>query len=584
MATDKAGECYLLVDLGHVLTHAAYVARVEGTARLVAVAEASTTGTAVGGELLEGVRRATANLELLIGRRILDTAGEVRRPSDSDGHGVDGVVVTTSLVQPLCIALVGLTRDLSLASAMRAATVPFIRIQRTICLETSAQRWESEDLEALLADPPDAIVLVGGTDGGPVSAVQEIGEMLSAAYSILPAGVRPVVVYAGNEAAHRPLIAAFSGVAELRLVANVRPTVEIENTGDLRLMLGRLFQQQAVGSSAQLQRLAQWAGAEIAHDLDLLGRTLRFMARRHGLSKGILGLDLGGNGARLLRAPAAGPLLSWIAPYGTGAGLAALRELQDPNAVVRWMHHPLSWAEAWDRLSNMEVRPTSIPQTDEEWDLQQAAAREAMQRTWAAAAAGWADHLGNAHDLAVPDMIVARGTVLSHARTPGQAALTVIDALEPVGVLRLTLDWANVLPGLAGLARLSPVAAVEVLDYDGLLELGTLVAPGGLPKPGKEALWVRMIVRGETRVELSIPAGAIRRLPLGVNERARLELRPAQGLDLGLGQPGRAALAEVRGGALGIIIDGRGRPLPVPRDEEERLAALAGWQREIEGL
>ena len=177
MAEDKPGETFLFVDVGHVLIHAAYVTKVEGVARLVALAEANTTHKPGRNGLLEGVRRATANLEVLVGRQLLDATGALRRPSDGDGHGVDGAVLTTSLAAPLRVALVGLTRDFSLASAVRAVTVPYVTLVRTVCLETSARRWESEDLEALVGDPPDAVVLVGGVDGGPVAPVRDMGEI-----------------------------------------------------------------------------------------------------------------------------------------------------------------------------------------------------------------------------------------------------------------------------------------------------------------------------------------------------------------------------------------------------------------------
>jgi len=581
MTDDNAGQAYLLIDVGHVLTHAAYVANVEGVARLVALTEASTTSRA-GGGLLEGVRRATANLELVVGRRLLDAAGEIRRPSDADGHGVDGVALTTSLVPSLRVVLAGLTRDLSLASAARAATTPYVTLVRTICLEMSVRRWESEDLEVLVEHPPDVVVLVGGVDGGPVAPIRDMGEMLSAAYSVLPEGMRPVVIFAGNERAHRSLIAALSGVIELRLVPNVRPAVHTENLAELRAALARLFQRQGIGGSEDLRLLGQWAGANVMYDLDAMARTLRFMTRRHGLSKGVLGVDLGGSGTRVLLVRPEGVALTWASPCGTGAGLAALRALGDPTAVVRWMHHPLSWAEVWDRLSNVEVRPTGVPQTDEDWDLQQASAREALSRTWIGARAAWASYPGDGQATGSADVILARGTALNHAQTPGQAALVLLDALEPAGLLRLALDWANLLPGLSALAQANARAAVEVLDNDGLLELGTLVAPSGSLKAGTEALKVRMLVQGETRADVTVPAGTIRRLPLGVNERARLELYPARGLHLEVGRRGHGVVAEVRGGTLGVIIDTRGRPLRLPDEETERCQALEAWQREID--
>jgi len=60
-----------------------------------------------------------------------------------------------------------------------------------------------------------------------------------------------------------------------------------------------------------------------------------------------------------------------------------------------------------------------------------------------------------------------------------------------------------------------------------------------------------------------------------------LEIRPARHFDIGLGQPGRGALAEVEGGILGIIIDARGRPLRLPKDETQRQAHIRQWLEEL---
>jgi hypothetical protein len=582
MAEDKPGQNYLLVDVGHVLTHAAYVTGVEGTARLAALAEVTTTRGVGSAGLLEGVRRVTANLEAILGRQIMDGEGALRFPSDSDGHGVDAAVVTTSLVPPLRVALIGLTRDFSLASAIRAVTLPYISLVRTVSLEASGRRWETSDLEALVQDPPDAVVIAGGVDGGPVAPIRDMGEALSAAYALLPAEKRPLVIFAGNQEAHRPFIAAFANVTDLRLVANVRPSTRVENLGDLRQELTRIFYSRGLGQPDVLNALSQWAGSAAMYDLDAEARTLRFLARRYGPGQSVLGVDVGGHGTRVVRVPAEGAALTWATSYGTGAGLAALRSLNDPLTVVGWTQHDLSWAEVWDRLSNIEVRPAGVPQSPEDWDLQQAAAREALSRTWNEARLAWTHYAEDGEAAADFNTVVGRGTVLTHALTPGQAALILIDALQPVGVQRLALDWANLLPGLSALAQIDPTAAVQVFDSDVLMDLGTLIAPRGLARPGSTAMRARLVVRGETRSELNVPAGSICRLPLGVNETAQLELYPARSLELGLSRRGRGSIVQVRGGALGVIIDARGRPLRLPLNDSERRTALEAWQREIE--
>ena len=43
----------------------------------------------------------------------------------------------------------------------------------------------------------------------------------------------------------------------------------------------------------------------------------------------------------------------------------------------------------------------------------------------------------------------------------------------------------------------------------------------------------------------------------------------------------QAAMADVMGGTVGLVIDGRGRPLVIPDNESDRIAALKEWGREL---
>ena len=77
--------------------------------------------------------------------------------------------------------------------------------------------------------------------------------------------------------------------------------------------------------------------------------------------------------------------------------------------------------------------------------------------------------------------------------------------------------------------------------------------------------------------EKEILFGDIELLPLPAGEKASLEIRPERHFDIGLGQPGRGAVAQVEGGLLGVIIDARGRPLRLPGDDLERQQQLQQW-------
>lgn len=69
--------------------------------------------------------------------------------------------------------------------------------------------------------------------------------------------------------------------------------------------------------------------------------------------------------------------------------------------------------------------------------------------------------------------------------------------------------------------------------------------------------------------------GELKLIRLADGERATVEVQPERGFDMGAGA-GKPVAREVRGGSVGIIIDARGRPLPLPADPGAmRRAALA---------
>ena len=67
---------------------------------------------------------------------------------------------------------------------------------------------------------------------------------------------------------------------------------------------------------------------------------------------------------------------------------------------------------------------------------------------------------------------------------------------------------------------------------------------------------------------------------LGPDETAELEVRPARGFDVGAG-PGKPVTRTIRGGTVGVILDGRGRALSLP---EERTECRAAVTRTIEAV
>ena len=71
-------------------------------------------------------------------------------------------------------------------------------------------------------------------------------------------------------------------------------------------------------------------------------------------------------------------------------------------------------------------------------------------------------------------------------------------------------------------------------------------------------------------------------MPLLPGQKATIEVHPAGGVDLPHVKRG-VFKAEIEGGALGLIIDARGRPITLPSDPEKRRTKVQQWYWDIGG-
>jgi hypothetical protein len=273
---------------------------------------------------------------------------------------------------------------------------------------------------------------------------------------------------------------------------------------------------------------------------------------------------------------------------GSRFGLQAVLREAGARAVQRWL--PTDPGEAALRAAARRGRavPAGLPETVEDLLVDHAFAREALRLVLADLAAtirtertGRTDENGGP---ALPpvDLLIGSGGVLAGVPRPIQAALILLDAIQPEALTQLALDRTTALPLMGRLAEQGngdeAGALGSALERDGLLNLGLCVAPAGAGKEGELAIKVEVVYANRSPVTVEVPFGAIEVVPLPVGERASLKLWPAKEFDIGLGR-GNAATprAEVEGGAVGIVIDARGRPLALPESDEKRQAKLLQW-------
>jgi hypothetical protein len=313
------------------------------------------------------------------------------------------------------------------------------------------------------------------------------------------------------------------------------------------------------------------------------GEAIMLLARQSAGT--VLAVDLGGATTDVFSVQDDHLHRTVSANLGVSYSLAQVLHEVGLSAIRRWLTDPPSVPELHDRILNKMVRPTSLPHLAVDLQWEQAVAREAMalafrqHRQMAAGPAGGQTtrNVGDAlraaaiqpasDELNRVDLIVGRGGVLTHAPAPEQAVLMLVDALAPVGVTRLAVDGAGILPQIGMLATVDITAAAEVLTTDVLIPLGTCVAPlsgvsrrrGRLARyrlQGPDTTHAGEVVRGEIKWE-----------SLAGDAAAELVLEPARGMDWGAG-PGKELRCSVQGGLCGVILDGRERPHRVTERSE----------------
>ncbi len=180
-------------------------------------------------------------------------------------------------------------------------------------------------------------------------------------------------------------------------------------------------------------------------------------------------------------------------------------------------------------------------------------------------------------DVSKIGLFIGSGGALSHAPRRNQAALMLLNALQPEGRTFLAVDSVFMMPHLGVLSALDSEAALNVLEKDCLVPLGPVIAPGVVGAPGQPAVSVSLTVNGERTTAL-VHSGDIRVLPLPQEQKAKVEVEP-------LGQTGfrgmRCFEFDAIGGTVGVIVDARGRPLTLPEDPEERARLNARWASQI---
>ena len=550
----------IVVDVGSTTTKALLFGLDEEW-RLLQRGEAATTVEAPYEDVMVGVQRSVQMLQERCGFALIDDT--------APGFALisDGFLATSSAGGGLQMVACGNVAKISVESAERAAMGGGAILLDVFSLDDGRDQFQR--LERLRTLRPDMILISGGIEGAKITSfVTEMCDFIRTSKPRPKFGYTHAlpVIYAGTSSASDIVDDLLGDGFVVRKVPNLRPDFDRENLEPTRQMIHELFIEHVMSNAPGYGQLQTRVSLPLMPTPTAVGEILSLYAAKRKVN--VLCVDIGGATTDVFSVVHGMYVRSVSANYGMSYSIGQVASVAGEGNVHRWIPVPMSTEEMLNRLANKLLFPVTIPAEKEDLWVEQAAAREALRLSFE-------DHLAIAKvqekrslfastlsraereiDIAEFDLIIGSGGVLSNAPDRGQSAAMMLDAFQPMGVTELMVDSVFMLPHLGSFAQMDQAGAMNILEKDCLLPLGTSLVPQGQLERGKLGLTIRGESSSGQSIEASVNGGDLTVCPLASDETATIDISVHNGLRW-LGETS----ITVRGGVVGIIMDLRGRPL-----------------------
>lgn len=558
----------LAVDFGSVHTRAVLIDRVSGHFELVGFARTRTTDTFPAQNVKIGLDRVLAQLTDVTSRTFYSPEGTIISPEEPDRSGVDTFVITSSGGRPLRAIVVGLMPDMSVQAAFSVLSNTYVDIVETISLQDG--RTPADRLNAVLKSYPNVIFITGGVDGGAVNSVLGLAQSVKLAVSVMDKRRRPTVIYAGNAVLGAAVKALFTGTAEVLVAPNVRPTPEKLEVGPARALLAEAFDNFTQTRDMGFAELAALPQNGVQPTASGYAAIASYLAKSR--NEKVIVLDVGSAASILAVATPKTADFLIRTDLGVGHNAPNLLDAAGVSAIRRWLPFHAENDDLLTFALNKSVRPGVVP-----FSLREVYLEHALLKAATATLAQGAN-LGAAP---AADSVIVGGASINDTGHPGYSSLLAIDALGLTGVVKIWGDPFGLTSALGAVADTRGDAVTQVLDGTGYTLLSTAICASGKARLDKPA--IRVIVDSEYtgKHTVVVNGGHLAVIPLPLGTKATVRVRVlTRGLDIN----GRRGLKlKLTGSGAGIIIDARGRALPLDLPLAQKATLLPQWVSEVTG-
>jgi len=524
---DSLAPYVVITDIGSTTTKAILLDRRQGTSSIVAFSHSPTTVEKPVSDVRYGICRAIQALENQSGIQLRDKNSV--EPDLSLSPEVT-YLTTSSAGGGLQILVIGLTLFDSASSARRAAYGAGGVILDTFAIDDKRQAMQQ--MMAMRNLHPDMILLCGGTDGGAVSGVLRLAEIVRIAApepKFASAGRIPAI-YAGNRDAAPLIESLISDDFDLHILPNLRPEMDHENLQPTQDMIQQLFMENVMEHAPGYTYLKPLVSTNIIPTPAGVQKALSIATGKQ--SRNIFACDIGG---------ATTDIFSYVNVHfhrtvsaNLGMSYSALNVLRESgiNSVIRWLPDHINEDMLRNYVANRTLDPTSNPRSENDFRIEHAIAREALsmaliqhyQMHYNTTKIGFLDKLRKSDNDRFEvifeyareerkycfspsdvDVLIGAGGVFAHAQKPEQTIMILIDAYQPKGITEIWMDRHFISPHLGVLSAVDPSGAEHLMANACLEKLAVHISPLFSTKQQKAVLRMTIDPDGEPRVMEIMP-------------------------------------------------------------------------------
>jgi uncharacterized protein (TIGR01319 family) len=488
-------ERIVITDIGSTTTKAILIEIENEKATLKCLYNSPTTVEKPVEDVKFGILDAIKGLESQCGQTLLKNPNEIIFK-----EGIK-YLTTSSAGGGLQILVVGLTMVESASVAEKTALGAGGVILDTIAIDD--KRSVLEQMEVIQAVHPDIILFSGGYDGGAITGIIRLSEILSLAHPKPKFGKEKIpLVYAGNMSIRNTIKGIFSEKFDLHIVDNIRPDLNTENVRPAQDKVHELFMENVMEQAPGYSEIKKIVDDNIIPTPRAVLHAMEILSGDRKLN--LLTVDIGGATTDIFSHISEKSHRTVSANSGMSYSISNVLADAGVKKIKRWLHQDVTEQYICNYISNKMLYPQFVPKDELCVMIEQACAIEAVNIAFnqhmtmhfeeaqrfhfsnikSVTRDPFYEHMytektvdGMSFNLAKIDVVIGAGGVISHAPTKKQAMHTIIHGFKPIGITEIWRDVHFISPHLGKLSNIREEAA-DVLLYEACMErLGLYIRP-----------------------------------------------------------------------------------------------------------